>query len=325
MKEIGETRNPPKAGAGTDAGKTPGIRPMTFSEGFKKYYAGYLFVLPVVLGMLLFTFVPMLSSLIYSFCEYDVVNPPKFIGFQNYIRAFTVYWEETGNSLKVTFLYAIVSIPLEIVLSFLLAVMLSQNIRGVRFFRTLYYLPCLIPGIVSSMLWVNIFDMQYGVANHLLNLVGLPSYTWFSSSDSAMITLIFTTLFGLGASLLLWVSAIKGIDTQYYEVAALEGAGPVTRLLKITVPMCTATIFYKLITGIIAALQVFTSAFVITNSRATPDGSLDFYSVVIYRKAFDMFRMGYASALAWVLFLIIAVLTAIVFVTNKNWVYYGEE
>ena len=324
MNKTREEREQEGMIGGSAAVATP-QQPMKLSAWFKKYYSGYLFVLPVVLGMLIFTFIPMLSSLIYSFCDYDVVNPPTFVGLQNYIRAFTVYWAETGNSLKVTFIYALVSIPLEIVLSFLLAVLLSQNIRGVRLFRTIYYLPCLIPGIVSSILWVNIFDMQYGVANHLLELVGLPPYTWFSESHSAMPTLIFTSLFTLGASLLLWVSAIKSIDTQYYEVAVLEGAGPFTRLLKITVPMCTATIFYKLVTGIIAALQVFTSAFVITNSRATPDNALDFYAVVIYRKAFDMFRMGYASALAWILFIIIAILTFIVFKTNKNWVFYGEE
>lgn len=291
----------------------------------KKNSIGYLFIMPVLIGMAWFTFYPMISSFIFSFLEYDMINPAKFIGLKNYIRAFTLDWDEVGNSLGVTAIYAVASITIDIVLSFLLAVALNRKVRGIRLLRTLYYLPVLIPAVVSSIIWVNLFDVEFGLANAILNAFGLPSYTWFSDGKSSMITLLFTGLFGLGGSLMLWISALNSIDTQYYEYAETEGANSFVKLIKITIPLCTPTFFYKLITGIIAALQNFTVSYVLSNSRAVTDDSLLFFAVNIYNKAFHQYRMGYASALSWILFVIIAALTLLVFRSQKKWVFYGED
>lgn len=291
----------------------------------KKNYVGYLFVMPVIIGMLWFTFYPMISSFVFSFLDYDMINPAKFIGFKNYVRAFTLDWDVVGKSLGVTGVYAVASITIDIVLSFLLAVALNRKVRGIRFMRTLYYLPVLIPSVVSSIIWVNMFDVEFGIANAFLDLLGLPPYTWFADGKSSMITLLFTGLFGLGGSLMLWISALNSIDTQYYEFAETEGASAFTKLIKITIPLCTPTFFYKLVTGIIAALQNFTVSYVLSNSRAVTDDSLTFFSVNIYNKAFHQYRMGYASALSWILFVIIAVLTVLVFRSQKKWVFYGED
>lgn len=297
-----------------------------FCKAIKDNYAGWLFIMPTVLGILFFTVYPMLSSLYYSFFDYNIVSPPTNFGFQNYIRPFTTGWEDFGQSLKVTFVYSIVSIPLGLVLSFMLALFLNQKkIKGMRFFRLLYYLPVIIPAVVSSLLWKDILNEQTGLINSMLNAVGLPSFTFFNRAETSMPTLIFMGLFGLGGGMILWIASLKNIPDSLYEAADIEGAGYFSKLFKITIPMCTPVIFYNLITGVIGALQTFGGVFVLTGGGGGIDNSLLFYVMNVYNEAFSSrLAMGYASALSWILFLIIGILTVIMFRTSK-WVFYGEE
>lgn len=294
-------------------------------KAIKRNYVGWLFIMPTVLGILFFTMYPMVASFVYSFFDYNIVDPPKNFGFQNYIKAFTDGWPEFGKSLQVTVVYSLINIPLGLVLSFALALMLNQATKGMRFFRLLYYLPVIIPGVVSGLLWRDIMQPKGGIMNQILQMLGLPASDFFMNKYSAMPTLIFTGLFGLGGSMILWIASLKNISPTLYEAADLEGANYFVKLFKITIPMCSPVIFYNLITGVIGSLQTFGGVYVITGGGGGPDNSLLFYVMNIYNQAFSSrFSMGYASALSWILFLIIGLLTLVMFKTSK-WVYYGGE
>lgn len=291
----------------------------------KRNYTGWLFIMPTVLGILFFTVYPMISSFVYSFFDYNIVDPPQNFGFQNYIRPFREGWPEFGKSLQVTVLFSVVSIPLNMVLSYALALMLKQDAKGMRFFRLLYYLPVIIPGVVSGLLWRDIMQPRGGIMNALFGMVGLPQSDFFMDKNTALATLIFTGLFGLGGGMILWIASLKNISPALYEAADIEGAGYFVKLFRITVPMCSPVIFYNLITGVIGALQTFGGVYVVTGGGGGPDNSMLFYVMNIYNQAFtSRLAMGYASALSWILFVIIGILTLIMFKTSK-WVYYGGE
>ncbi len=306
----------------------------------KKSWAGWLFVLPLVLGLAIFTFYPMVMSFIYSLYHYDGVGMVEdsvvFRGFGNYIEAFTadqdlMFTIPDGNGgtmfnrnsvFYTTFRYAVITIPINLVLSYLLAVLLNRKTKGIGVFRLLIYLPCIIPGVVSGLIWRSAFDPA-GLVNYWLDKIGVDvsGLTWFRGETTAFPTLIITGLWGLGGSMILWLSSLKNIPDTVYEAARLDGAGPFTRLIKITVPMSTSMIFYNLITGIIGALQTFSTY---TLGLGKQSG-LYLYAVKIYEEAFNTAsRYGYASALSWILFAVIGVLTLLIFRTSK-WVYYGEE
>lgn len=297
----------------------------SFKTMVKKSYVGWLFTLPLVLGLLIFTFYPMLMSFVYSLSDFNGVEQFNFIGLKNYIKIFTVdkeFWPVLGN----TFLYALITVPLSLVLSYLLALMLNRDLKGIGVFRVLYYLPVVIPGVVSGLLWKNVFDPTYGLANSLLNSMGLPSSQFLESSSTAMLTIIFMSLWGLGGNMVLWLSALKNIPPELYEAAMLDGASPFRKLISITIPLSTSMIFYNLITGVIGSLQTFSTYIIANNNGKGPDNSLYFLAVKIYNTAFagTKLQYGYASALSWVLFVIVGLLTITVFRTSK-WVYYGEE
>jgi multiple sugar transport system permease protein len=288
----------------------------------KKNYTGYLYISPVLLGILFFTIVPMLISVIGSFFDFKLTNTDGFVnfGFQNFSRLFNEGWRDFAQSLKVTSIYAVINIPLTLFLSFALAMFLNQDIKGMKFFRVLYYAPVLIPAVVSGLVWMNITNVRYGIANSLLEKIGLEPLKFFSTYASSMPTFILMGLFSIGGSMILWLAQLKNVPTTMYESAKIEGAGFWIRTLKITIPMCTPMIFYNLIMSVITILQTFSSAYVV---QAAPD-SLLFYVVNIYNEAFLRQDMGYACVLSWALFIIIGLLTLLVFKTNK-WVFYGEE
>lgn len=293
---------------------------------FRKYGAGYLFVLPVVLGILIFTLWPMLSSLYYSmFRRYTVVRPPAgFDPFYNYGKIFRdeQVWKALGN----TFLYSGISIPLTMLLSFLLAMFLNMRLPGISGLRLIVYLPVIIPVTVSGLLWRNVVDVEYGLANKLLTeVLGLSAYPFLSEAHSSMPTLIFIGLWSLGGSMVLWLAALRGVPDSMYEASRIDGAGFWTRLTRITIPMCTPTILYNGIMGVINSLQMFGGVFALTGGGDGEQHSLLFYVMKVYYDAFGgTMQMAYASAESWILFLIIAVLTLLVFKTSK-WVFYGED
>lgn len=286
-------------------------------------YGGYLYILPVLLGILLFTIVPMCTSLYYSFFDYKTYDVfPKNFGFQNYLKPFTSDWARFSSSISLTFSYAIVSVVLGIILSFALGMFLNQKIKGIKVFRVLYYTPVIIPAVVSGLLWSDMTNYEMGYFNLILTSLGFEKYGFYTFPETVFPTLIFMSLFTLGSNMVLWIAQIKSIPDTMYEAATLEGAGFFVKTFAITIPMCTPMIFYVLITSIISSLQVFSNVFVLI----TPGNqdALLFYVVNIYNVAFAEFDMGYACALSWILFLIIAGMTLVVFKTSK-WVFYGEE
>ena len=290
-------------------------------RNIKNNVTGWLFISPVVLGILLFTLWPMLSSLWYSFTKYDVLSAPEFIGFRNYTKLFTRD-VDFHQSLWITCIYTIVTVPMNLVLSFLLAMVLNQKMKGIHVFRTIIYIPVIVPAVVSSLLWLEIYNVDYGVFNRLLHAVGLPESTWLTDSRTALPSLIMMSLWGLGGGMVIWIASLKGIPESMYESAQLEGVNWFQKTWYITIPMCSPVIFYNLVMSIIGTLQTFGSSFIMTGGG--PEKSTLFIVLKIYQDAFAGLKMGYASSASWVLFLIIMILTLIVFKTS-SWVYYGED
>lgn len=284
---------------------------------------GYLFVSPVVLGLLIFTLWPMLLSLYYSFTRYDLLSPPRWVGLANY------QWLVADRpdakfltSLWVTARYALISVPLNMLISLVLALVLNQNLRGISFYRAVFYIPAMVPVVAAGILFSDLYNVKYGILNSLLNAVGLPSSTWASSAETALGALVVMNLWTVGAGTVIWLAGLKGVPQELYEAAHIDGANLVQRVWSITLPLISPVIFYNLIMGIIGALQSFANAFVLTSGG--PENSTLFAVLYIYNLAFKDFQMGRAAAVAWVLFALIALLTGIVFKTS-NWVYYEGE
>lgn len=290
----------------------------------KTTITGYLFIMPVLLGIIIFTYYPAVSSFIYSFQSYDGFTTFTNIGFRNYINIFVKdaeTWKVFGN----TFLYSIINVPLGLVLGYLMALVANMKLKTIPFFRVLFYLPCMIPSVASGVLWRDLLDPDFGVMYQIFSFFGLNP-TFFTSASTAMATLIWTGTWGVGGGMVLWLAAFKNIGPELYESAKLDGANAFQCVVKITIPMSTPMIFYNLVTGIIGSLQVSTTLVMAgsTGGRG-PDDSLYFVAVKIYNDAFKrMGQMGYACAFGWVLFVIIGILTFVTFKTNK-WVQYGED
>lgn len=283
---------------------------------------GYLLVLPCVLGAIIFNFLPMALCLAYSFFDYDIITPPRNFGIQNYTRIFTdeILFDKLSKSVLHTGQYLVFSIAVGLILSFLLALFLNQKIKGMAFYRVLYYLPVLLPPICSAIIWADITDPLYGLGNALLLKLGLPEYTFYSDYRTAMPTYLILSLWGLGSNLMLWIAQFQNIPDSLYEAAELEGAGWLRKTCSITIPMSTPTIFYTLINCIISGLQSMGPYLVVGSG---PDDSLLFYVSNIYI-TYRNFNMGLACSLSWMLFIVIALLTLLLFKKSK-WVFYGED
>jgi len=288
---------------------------------------GYLFVSPIILGVLLFTYIPAVQSLFYSFFDFNGFSQLDFVGLKNFITILSSKDIESGKVFANTFLYSAIIVPFGIVIGYLLALAVNIKLKGIRVYRLLYYLPCIIPGIVSGILWRDLFDAQHGLFNRFLSWFGMHS-PFFTSAKTAMATLVSTSLWGMGGGMVIWLAALKNIPESLYESAKLDGANAFQRLIKITIPMSSSVIFYNLVVGVIGSLQTFATFIIAGGSGAMagrgPADSLYFLSVKIYTDAFTRYRMGYACALGWILFVIIAVLTVFIFKTS-GWVQYMDE
>ncbi|MEZ4717696.1 MAG: sugar ABC transporter permease [Caldilineaceae bacterium] len=282
---------------------------------------GWLFASPWIIGFLVWTLGPMLASLFIALTNWDLITTPQFVGMSNFETMFSddLFWQ----SLKVTSVYALVSVPLHIIFGFGLAWLLNANIRGLRFYRTAFYLPSVLSGVAVALLWRWLFSTEFGLFNTLLSYVGIHGPSWLGDPRWALPSLVFMSLWGVGAGAIIYLAGLQGIPTDLYEAADVDGAGTWTKLWKITLPMMTPVLFFQLVTGIIAALQIFTQAFIMTSGG--PNNATLFYLLYLYRNAFEYFRMGYASALAWVLFIYILVLTMIMWRTSDSWVYYEGD
>ena len=308
-----------------DKGILSADRKATLVKKIKDSVPGWIFVLPLVVGMLVFTLYPVLKSLIYSFHRYNDASVYEFIGFGNFRLMFTDDSEEILKVFSNTFLYAIITVPLNLFLSYFLAVIVNQKIRGVNVFRVLYYLPVVIPGVISGVIFSQMFDnTNFGLFNSVLKSLGRSEpFPFFTSEKTAMFSAVLMNFWTIGASMILWLSALKNIPQGLYEAAKIDGAGVWTRVFKITIPMSTPMIFYNLITSIIGALQTNATMVYAPNGGRGEGDSLYFIAVKIYTE-FASGYYGYASAGFWGVFVLIAILTFITFKTNK-WVYTGDE
>ena len=285
----------------------------------KSNAAGYAFISPWLLGFLVFTLFPFAASIYLSFCRYDIVTPPAYVGTANYEQLLNDprYWTALIN----TVVYAAVAVPLCITASFCLALLLNLEIRGIAVYRTIFYLPSIVPVVASTVVFMWILNPQIGLINAILGAVGVHGPDWLNDPNWAMKTLILMSLWGIGGSMIIYLAGLKDIPASLYEAAVCDGAGPLQRVRHITIPMMTPVIFFNLIMGVIHAFQYFTNAFIM-RADATDDSTL-FYALYLFYRTWRYLDMGYASAMAWILFIVIAVITWVLLRTQKKWVHYG--
>ena len=280
--------------------------------------AGYLGILPWVIGFLAFTAGPILASLVLSFTEYKILQPPTFLALDNYKELFgdRLFWA----SLRATAIYTVGAVPLGVVMGYLMALMLNQKLRGLSFWRTAFYMPSIIPVLAVSYLFAWIFNSDYGLINGVLRQIGIEGPTWFASREWVLPTFIIMSLWSVGGGMVLYLSALQGVPTVLYDAAKVDGANALLRFWHVTLPLTSPVIFFNFLMSIIGSFQVFTNAFLVTGGG--PANASLFYVLYMYRNGWQYFRMGYASALAWVLFAIIMALTLISFKTSGRLVYY---
>lgn len=284
----------------------------------------YLFISPWLLGFFIFTVGPMLYSLYMSFTDFSGIGSAKFVGLQNYITMFTndpLFWKSLWN----TFYYTVLGVPLGLVVGYLLALLLNSKVKGLGAWRTVFYLPSLVPAVASSLLWMLIFQPDFGVANAILRFAHMPTSNWLLSEVMSKPTLIIMSLWGAGGGMVIYLAGLQQVPVSLYEAADLDGASTLRKFFTITVPMTSNVIFFNLIMGLIGSFQIFTQAYVISNGKGSPNNSTLFYVLYLYQNAFSFFKMGYASALAWILFLIILVVTIVQFKVFGDKVYYGDS
>ncbi len=304
---------------------------MKWSRARREQVTGIAFISPWLIGFLVFTLGPMIVSLGASFTSWTMLSPPTWVGLENYERMFgddPLF----AQSLLNTAYYVLLAVPLATVLALGLALILNQHLPGMGVFRTIFFLPSITNLVAVSILWIWVFNPEFGLLNSALRVVGVTGPLWLQSDSWAKPALIVMSLWGIGGSMIIFLAALQGVPHELYEAAALDGAGPVRRFRAITLPMISPAVFFSLVIGLIGGLQVFTQAFVMTGtaqpgSEGGPNNSTLFVVLYLYKKAFQEFKMGYASALAWVLFCLILIVTLVQKRLSRKWVYYeaGER
>lgn len=286
----------------------------------RRTLTGYIFIMPFILGFLIWFLIPALIAVWLTFTDWNLIAPPSFVGLDNIkqLGEDKLFW----LSLWVTTKYTLISVPLGLVLGFILALLMNTNVRGITFLRTIYYLPSIVPAVANAVLWAWIFNTEFGLLNALFHYIGLSKVKWLQEPAFALNTLILMSLWGFGNSMIIYLAGLKGIPEVFYEAAKIDGAGRWAQLRHITIPLVSPVIFFNLIIGIIGSFQVFTAGYMITNGG--PQNSTLFYVLYLYRNAFQFLKMGYAAALSWVLFIIIMVLTLFVFKYVGNRVHYED-
>lgn len=297
------------------------LKPSFFSR-WNAPFAGYLFISPWLIGFIALTAYPLFLSLYYSFTDYTLMKPIEWIGARNYERIFTSD-PKFLNSIRVTFVYVLASVPLKLIAALFVAIILSKAVRGISIYRTAIYFPSLIGGSIGvSLLWRNIFGVD-GIFNKIIGFFGFEGKGWITSPDTALGTLILLTVWQFGSTMVIFLAGLKQIPNDLYEASAVDGANKVTQFFKVTLPMLSPIIYFNLIMGVIGAFQMFTSAFVITNGG--PMNSTYVYALYLYERAFSRYELGYASALAWIMLLMIVAATVVISYTSKYWVFYETE
>ena len=284
---------------------------------------GLAFMTPWLLGLLGITILPMIASLVLSFTDYSMLAAPEWVGLENFQRMLGD--TRLHNSLVVTFTYVIVGVPLQLAAALLLAVVLNHGMRGLSFYRSVFYLPSLLGGSVAiSILWRQMFGAS-GLVNQLLGALGFENLPgWVSTPDTALWTIILLHVWTFGSPMIIFLAGLRQIPQMYYEAASVDGASKVAQFFRITIPLLTPIIFFNLVLQVINAFQTFTQAFVVSGGTGGPSDSTMFYTLYLYLKGFGQFDMGYASAMAWLLLVIVAIFTAINFFVSKFWVHYDD-
>ena len=285
---------------------------------------GLLFAAPWLVNLAVFIAYPIAASLYYSFCAYDTLRPPRWIGIENYRNLFTddpLFWKSLFNTLYMV----AVGLPIGLVVSLGIALLMNQKLKGMAFYRTIYYLPSITPVVATSVLWLWLLNPEIGLVNTVLTKVGIEGPGWLQSPDWSKPALILMGLWGAGGGMVIYLAGLQDVPQQLYEAAELDGAGRLAQFRHVTLPMLSPVIFFNLIMGLIGSFQYFTQVYVMTQGRGGPRDSTLVYALHLFNSAFLDFRMGYACAMAWVLFLVTLLCTAVVFRTSARWVYYGGE
>ncbi|UCC53862.1 MAG: sugar ABC transporter permease [Anaerolineaceae bacterium] len=299
-------------------------RPLSLEK--RRWIWAYAFISPWLIGFTIFYLGPMLISLFYSFTNFNIIDAPVWTGMDNYQKVFfddPLFW----HALKKTLYFAALALPLGLAFGFFLAILLNQDVPGVNLWRTMFFLPSVIAGVAVAILWVRIFNPQVGILNPFLeNTLGIQNPPgWLSDPEWAIPSLVMISLWGIGGSMIIYLAGLQGIPTTLYEVAKIDGANSWQRFRFVTLPLMTPVIFYNLVLGLIASFQYFTEVYVATGGEGGPVRSTLVYNLYLYQTAFRFFDMGYASALAWILFLIVLGATLLVFRSSSMWVYYEAE
>lgn len=295
--------------------------PLRLRPTMRSFLTMLAFISPWLIGFLWFFLYPTVSSLYYSFTEYNVLQPEKWVGLQNYgdLLHDTAFWNALGN----TVYYTVFSVPLNILVAFMIAVLMNRQMPGRALMRTLVYVPVVVPVTATAMIWMWLFNSNWGMLNNLLAVVGIDGPPWLGSPVWAKPSLIFMQTWLVGGSTLIYLAALQDVPRSLYEAAEVDGATAFRKLISITMPMVTPAFLFSLLTGLIGAFQVFTTAWIMT--QGGPVKSTEFYVYYLYMNGFRFFRMGYASSMAWILFIIVLIVSLITFRTSARWVYYGGE
>ena len=283
---------------------------------------GLLFASPWLLGLLMFWIYPTIASAYYSFTKFNAIQTPRWVGFRNYVELFTqddMFWQAVRNTLY----FAAVSIPLAIIFAFGLALMLNAKIRGQVVYRTIYFLPTLVPEVALALVWVFLFTPGSGIVNLPFQMLGYRGPCWLTCPEWAMPTIIILALWIIGQQIILYLAGLQDVPQDLYDAADVDGANFNHKFWHVTLPILTPVIFFHLVTSVIGALQFFTVPYIMTGGTGFPAGSTMFYSIYLYKNAFQYFQMGYASAMAWLLFMVTLLITLVIFRSARMWVFYG--
>ena len=285
-------------------------------------YMGFILILPWLIGFCIFKLYPFVSSLVYSFTDYDLFKGVQnVVGFQNYIDAFTK--AKNVKALQVTFTYAFMTVPLKLIFALFIAYILNFKIKGVGLFRTAYYVPSILGGSVAiAVLWKALFKND-GVVNTILSMLGFESINFLADKNWALFIICLLRVWQFGSAMVLFLAALKGVPEDLYEAASIDGASKGRQFLSITIPLISPVIFYNLVTQLVQAFQEFNGPYIITNGG--PRNATTLISVIVYNTAFKDYKVGMSSAMAWVMFVIVMILTIIAFVSQKKWVYYSDD
>lgn len=323
MKSSDTTLAHSEAGAKVLCGtKADAQRKKGLSRKAKDNLAGYLFISPWIIGFIGLTLGPLIFSLAASFTDYNITSKMNFIGFENFKRMFTMD-DLFRTSLFNTLYYVIFSVPMTTAGAIVLGVLLNQKVKGMKFFRTIYYLPAVLSGVAVYFLWMQLLSPSTGLVNTMLGWFGIEGPAWLFDPEWTKPALLLMKMWSVGGGMLLYLASLQGVSPQMYEAADMEGASSWQKFLHITLPMISPIIFFDVITSTIGSFQIFQEAYVMTeNGSGGPGNSLLFYNLHMWKNAFEVFNMGYASAMAWLLFIIVMILTVVNMKLGKRWVHY---